>query len=691
MKKFAITFCLFIFVIQLIQIAYFQRSNFTEKYDVQYWKDRYEHSQYQLPLSKRIIGDDGLFAYSGYRLINGDNPFSINNDKPPVAKYLFGLSILLFQNPLYAVLFFGFCTLVVFYFIAKHFFKDAFVALFATTLIFLDPLFFSQFWITGLDLMQLFFLLLNLLLLMNISKLRRWNLILILGSGLSLGFFMEVKPPILLPIIFILETGYLLYKGLKKEYLLFMLGLFLGIMIPYIRFMYLGNGIIDVLKVHKYMAAIYLQSQLKVHIGAIWLTLFTGKFPDLVTGSLLNVFEWWILWPILTLLGIIMALLSFFVKKNPIFHKGLAVFLLVSLIVFTFIPAYTRYLVLVLPFLYLFGVSFFQKFLSSSRPFLYLILLMIGIINSFFFLLPKPDKSVSGFYYNLSHLYFHDIYQENITDSNSLGLTRGQFRQIVNKAFDDAQIETVDIKELSRNIPMFSVKGAVRIGLTYKTQNLGSFYEEKLIKLVQRDGKWKIKWDWDIVFNGFSPDFTMQTEIALGKRGSIISPNGKILAQDYESYLVSVNPEKIDLKRENEMLNLINFIGNVKSPHAQNAYLENSLPGTYTPLISPQYLLDEKAKVKLLSFPGVKLVPYSSRIYNGIDRLTIANEHYQECCTRIYSSYNYHGTKGLEKEFDKVLWGYSGGKILMKDNEGAIIKVVFEKNKKDGKDIVLSQ
>lgn len=688
MKKVVVIFCLLILLIQTIQIIYFQRSLLTEKYDAEYWKDRYEHSQYELPLSKRTIGDDGLHAYAGYKLINGANPFSINIDKPPAGKYFLGLSILIFQNPLYIVLFFGFCTLISFYFIAKHFFKNNSLALFATILLFLDPLFFTQFWITGLDLMQLFFLLLNILLVFNVKKIRGWNIFIIMGSGLSLGFFAEVKPPILLPIIFILETAFLLYKGLRKEYLLFILGFFLGIVLPYLRFIYLGNSIIDVLRVHKFMASIYLQSELKAHLGAIWQTLLIGKFPNIVTGSPINVSEWWILWPVITLFGITTAIFYLFEKSIHVFNKGFAAFLLIALILFTVIPSYPRYLVIILPFLYLFGIKFMQLFSNKIRIVLYSVLLIYGIINSFFFLLPKTDVFLNGFYYNLSHLYFHDIYQESIDDVSSLDLTRNQFRNIAGKALNGARVKTIEVKELDKNIPIFATKGVVKIGLTYKTQDLGSFYEEKVIELVQKKGIWKIRWDWDLVFNGFSPDFIVQTEIALGKRGSIISASGEILSQDYESYLISVNPEKIDLKKENEMLKFISFIGDVKAPHLQNAYLENSLSGVYVPLVSLFNHLDEKTKVKLLSFPGVKIDPYPSRIYNGIDRLTISNTLYKECCTRIYSK-NYHGIAGLEREYDSLLSGNDGGSILIKDRKGNIVKTILKRQVKIGQDVIV--
>jgi len=688
-KKTAIIFCLLAFIVQFVQIIYFQRSIFTTKYDIEYWKDRYEHSQYELPLSKRAIGDDGLHAYAGYKLITGANPFSINIDKPPAGKYFLGLSILILQNPLYIVLLFGFCTLIAFYFIAKHFFRDSSLALFTTALLFLDPLFFSQFWVTGLDLMQVFFLLLNILLLINIEKLQKWSVFVALGSGFSLGLFAEIKPPITFPVIFALEAVFILYKGLRKEGLFFILGLLLGIVLPYLRFIYLGNDIIDILKVHKFMASIYLQSQLKTHVGAILLTLLTGKFPDIVTGSLINVFEWWLFWPIVTFFGVISAIFSLFSRSAPVFNKGIAVLLLIVLILFSVIPSYPRYLVILLPFLYLFGVRFTQFFPNLVKVILYSILLSFGIVNSFFFLFPKLEVFLNGFYYNLSHLYFHDIYQENIADIKALNLTRNQFRYIANKAFEDAGVKEIEVKELSRNIPMFATKGDVWIRLTYKTQNLGSIYEEKTIKLIQEDGKWKVKWDWDIIFNGFSPDYHVQTERILGRRGAIISSSGRILAQDYESYLVSVNPEKIDLKKENEMLRFISLIGNVKAPHLQNAYLENSLPGTYVPLVSIFYTLDSKTKAKLLSFPGIKITPYPSRIYEGISQLSLKNSLYGECCTRIYSK-NYRGAGGLELQYDSLLWGNDGGSIVMKNKKGDIVGVILKKETKIGQDVVVA-
>ena len=180
----------------------------------------------------------------------------------------------------------------------------------------------------------------------------------------------------------------------------------------------------------------------------------------------------------------------------------------------------------------------------------------------------------------------------------------------------------------------------------------------------------------------------MQAETILGRRGSIIDSSGRILAEDYEGFLISVNPERIDLKKEPRMLDFISSIGGVKAPHLQNAYLENSLPGTYVPLVSMFYPLDSKTKTKLLSFPGVRITPYPSRIVNGINPLSLQNSLYEECCTRVYSK-NYHGITGLEKSYDKLVSGSDGGSIVIKDSKGNIVRTILEKEAKIGQDVIV--
>ena len=59
------------------------------------------------------------------------------------------------------------------------------------------------------------------------------------------------------------------------------------------------------------------------------------------------------------------------------------------------------------------------------------------------------------------------------------------------------------------------------------------------------------------------------------------------------------------------------------------------------------------------------------------------------CCRWIYSSTNYHGKDGVEAHLEKQLSGYDGGSLIIRDQAGNIKRVIIEKDKKDGEDVLL--
>ena len=70
--------------------------------------------------------------------------------------------------------------------------------------------------------------------------------------------------------------------------------------------------------------------------------------------------------------------------------------------------------------------------------------------------------------------------------------------------------------------------------------------------------------------------------------------------------------------------------------------------------------------------------------------MQIMNTMFKEADTRIYSSTNYYGIAGIEKEYDNQLSGRNGGKIVLRDRNGENIRTIVEKKEKNGKDIVIS-
>lgn len=132
-------------IVSLIYLIRFWLNNFdrfSKKFELEYFSKLYSESQYVLgSKSKGGIGDDGLYAFSGYYyFMQRGDVSAVNFEHPPLGKYLIGLSIFLFHNELIINLFYFFILLLVTYKLGKLFINHTY-ALIPPCLLMFDPLF----------------------------------------------------------------------------------------------------------------------------------------------------------------------------------------------------------------------------------------------------------------------------------------------------------------------------------------------------------------------------------------------------------------------------------------------------------------------------------------------------------------------------------------------------------------------
>ncbi len=154
MKKLQTVLILLLVILAGI-LYYANRAILTSAYDAVYWKDRFEHSQWQLPLSPRIIGDNGLYALEGYQLMHGTDPTKYNAEIPPLGKYAIGAAVVLFNNGSWYGVVTSLLVWILFFLLARTVLKHTTLAVAATTWLALDPLLTSQWTATMLDSLQL--------------------------------------------------------------------------------------------------------------------------------------------------------------------------------------------------------------------------------------------------------------------------------------------------------------------------------------------------------------------------------------------------------------------------------------------------------------------------------------------------------------------------------------------------------
>ena len=679
-------------------ILFTNRAFYFSTFDEVYWKDKYEHSQWKLPLSVRTLGDDGLYLYEGYRLIRGGDPTLLNAEVPPLGKYLIGLSILVFGNGHWYGFLVNAAALITLFFLSKTLLKTALGGLLVTALVAIDPLITSQFPLTMLDSLQLLFLLLTFYLLLRFpeSKFPRFRESSILFAGIAFGLFSETKFPILGPPIALL-AGFFLWRTTKswKTIALFFSASAFAYLIPYAHYFALDHNFLDWLRVQKWIAAFYANANLTPNVGSSITTLFSGWYQNLFTGVWVRAPEWSPVWTIITPLAAISSIVTLwkiFKGLEKIVWLPVAGFTLFSLIFFTIIPFWTRYLVLPLPFFYLMSGKLMLSLPQKRHLHLTIIFIIINLFVTSCILYPTPERMINQLAYNWRYGFFHDIYEDLVKESKTQG--RDEFRRLGQQFFAQGEIEAVSIEFNTTKFSRFTSPQNIPLKVTYFTRHLGPFTETRTIQVVKENGQWRILWDWNVLIEGLTKESSLETMVEEARRGSILASDKTPLAEDFPSAMIWVTPGLVDKTREEELLKLLwnLFDHNIAHIAFHQRIVGNTQSDIPIPLGVIYTPLTDELKKELLSFPGLTLTPHLGRRYKPSNIVTVGeveNKQYFECCSWLYTTTTYDGIDGIEKERNSELKGYNGGALVIKDAQGNIVRTILDLPRRDGRDAQL--
>jgi hypothetical protein len=683
----------------LMLIFYTFRGIYLKPFDASYWKNKFEQSQWSLPLSNRTIGDDGLYLYEGYRLIHGGDPSLINVEMPPLGKYLIGLSIMVFHNGNM----YGFLTmtavLIVFYLITRKLFNPP-ISFIITALFALDPLVINQFPLTMLDSLQLFFLLLTLILLISLHKPvinKNFHIILL---SISLAGFALSKAPLFTPLlgIIVFYCLWTTWKSIKTLIILFF-STSIFYCLAYIRYFFLHHSFLDFIKIQKWIISFYIHGGIHGKFMALFSTLLLNRYPDLFKNSFSTLSEWSPLWPIITIAGILILFQMYKDWRNTIRNPyfSLYVWALLIIIVLSFIPLWPRYLLIVLPFLYLFFGVLISKINNNK--------ILIGIcsvllITQIFSLLPitfpVPDGMIKQFSYTWENGLFQDMYEE-LSEKSQQQMSRDEFFKFGKTLWHNGEIEQAYVKYGEIPWNRFSTSITIPMSISYITENLGSFDQATNLPIVKEHNRWKVHFSWNMYIKNISPNTHLETTIIPGKRGSIVNWIHTPISYDFESTLISIKPDEVDKTKEDEMNSFIEELFNTKiqSLAIHHRYVFNTIPSMIIPIGVIPHPMTEKQKESLLSFPGIKLSKSTARMEQalvGFDIGITRQKYYYECCSYLYSPTNYEGISGLEKEKNDILQGQNGGTLnLIDTSTGQVIQTLIEKKPIHGNDVILEK
>lgn len=303
LEKFGFILVLAFLFLNLAFFIFESKNYYLEKFNAEKLEKVFRYSQFARNSEDRkfIIEDWDLFALAGYRYIKGENPADINFEHPPLAKYFFGLSILIFGNPAVIQIFFGLGSLSLIFLIGKKIFNSNLLAVIPPFIFSFDQIFLTQLRLSMLDLPQLFFVILSFFVFEKALKNKKYYFLL----GINLGVIFAIK--YLSVAIFGVYFVYLLFK--KRQDIKFYLGAVVIAVFVYflswIAFFINGKNISDFIQLNINIVRLYRSYLPEYPKGEIWRLLLTGNWKVWFGNTpFVHVAEYWWFWP-LSFLGLV--------------------------------------------------------------------------------------------------------------------------------------------------------------------------------------------------------------------------------------------------------------------------------------------------------------------------------------------------------------------------------------------------
>ena len=656
-----------IFFIQLSFIIFWSvfssRSLLFKKIDLTYLEDLFSHSQWSIPLSTRIMSDNELYQVAGYRLIKGDSAFSINPEVPPVAKYFYGLGILLFKNSFLISLFFYTLAIFLFTKISFKIFSNKNLARISIVLFCLSPILISQITQTMLDLPQLVFLLAHVLTLLHTNQLlkSKKSIFLIILSGISLGLFAACKIPILL--LPILLADFLFIKKSKRFFLSFWIILIAGITYFLTYTPTLINhqvSLISWLKNQLWMINFYKISQLENNPFYYLSTIFIGRFRGSWKNSVWQqTEEWTILWTLAALATIKLKIKSFSkqnLSEQFLYINNIGFFILIT---WLFFPFWSRYFLLVLPFLLINLVKILEnkKILLNS-------LKIISFIWFFYYLLPTPKSLINNIEEKFTLGNYQDIHHLIESDLN-----REQFYSVLKEIQISTQAENFSLNFIDKpKLKLFKDNYNLDIQIIYTTP-VGIYQQDCQMPIKKQFGQWQLVWNWNCIYPNFQVGDVVETSINYANQGILFNQDGTILSEEGDKDFVIVNTQLIKSGDTQLVKDLTKII------ELQEAQIEKLIYIDYkgsdrAPIGYVNKIHSEKLSNELKENLAITFEKRPGRIYNHNLDLTSIN--------RI---------KLTERKYPQ-LFGENGGQLSY--SRGTEKQILINKEPIDGENVILN-
>ena len=597
----------------IIALVFFtHRAQLLSRYDNEYARDLYDHSQWTIAKSVRGISDEELYQVAGYDFLKTKKFFSINPEVPVLSKYVFGYTIAIFGNA-QVIGFISYLLALSFLFsIAKNITSDK-KALFIVLLAAMEPLLASHAGTSLLDLPQLVCLFIHIyamIILLQKNKKIWLHMVMIVLAGVSLGAFISFKFG-WLGLIILFADVYIGWR-IKKIWQIILIAVIAGIfyIATYIEYFLQGNSIIDFLKVQKWVVMFYVNSKAPKNplneIAAIFLGFIKGWNVGAVWS---RVSEWTLLWPLYGISTVI--LIKNLIKKKITLQPEIVYLLVLAILLFLsylIIPFFARYLMLLLPVLTLI-------FIVTISKSMYKYMWTIGIVATLFFLI-SLSNSPYGFIGSISDMWGKGIYQDiyrHLDESSKNKMDRLTFWRDQQQLEKDLGIKPKSVTFAQTIVLPWQTTITIPVTIVFESE-FGTFPYEKEVTFERKVNQWHLVWKDAYQIPTESNRYQMIQNSISHDYGTLLnSDTGDVLIHQGNWPYLYVTPQKI--KDDVHVIAQLKLITGLDGYDIEAKYKANAQPDWAIPI---SFLRRDMAegKFQLMNLdPGISWQPKQTYVY----------------------------------------------------------------------------
>lgn len=358
-QKIASSLFLILLLIRLLSLLPPIKDLFKKNYNYESLRQLYSTSQYVLEQPQGFIPDNAVYNYAAGYYLRGGSPIIVDPSQPPLGKYLLCLSILIFQNTKVMIYIFFYLSLLAFFLLAKLIFKNNLLAMISTLIFSFEKIFLNQLhYVPMLDIFQLCFLLFAFYFFIKWIKDGQEKHLLF--ASLSLGAVAAVKFFITAVVIFISWTTFLvLKKNWRKIYRLIFFVLcstYLVLTLSYLRVLIEEPNPFKILSIQKWIY--HYHSSKLTSVFTVWPLIFCNRWQTWwADQTIIQDPQWWLGLPILFTASFLVSFINWRRKLKDEKMAVILIWFLTYSVFISFSQANIRYLLPILPFLYLIFVK----------------------------------------------------------------------------------------------------------------------------------------------------------------------------------------------------------------------------------------------------------------------------------------------------------------------------------------------